>query len=67
MQHAINAGKVPAGETNGRSLLTSEDIKAIRVAYDNKATKSTELAKTYGVSQQTICDIGKRRSWRHLP
>jgi hypothetical protein len=44
-------------------LLKEQDVLDIRASKDS----GRALADRYGVSQQTICDIRKRRSWRHLP
>lgn len=50
------------GETNGNAKLTPELVRDIRASKE----KSVELARRTGMSQQTICDIKKRRSWRHI-
>lgn len=59
------ADKVRDGTSNrGRSaLLTAADVVAIRAS----GAPGVELAIRYGVSQQAICDIRKRRNWRHVP
>lgn len=43
--------------------ITPEIVKVIRLSLD----KGSELAKRYNVTQQTICDIRKYRSWTHVP
>jgi hypothetical protein len=44
-------------------LLTDADVQAIRVSDE----RTSVLARQYGVSAPTICDIRKLRSWTHLP
>lgn len=41
---------------------TPEDILAIRASSE----KGNDLARKYNVTAATICDIQKRRSWRHI-
>lgn len=53
---------VTRGEGNGNAKLTPELVRDIRSSKE----KSVELARRTGMSQQTICDIRKRRSWRHI-
>lgn len=43
--------------------ITPEIVRVIRLSLD----KGVELAKRYNVTQQTICDIKKYRSWTHVP
>lgn len=42
--------------------LTDDDVREIRKGID----RNSALAKRYGVTPATICDIQKRRSWRHV-
>jgi hypothetical protein len=42
--------------------LTVDDVREIRAS--SQTGKS--LAERFGVSQQTICDIRKKRSWTHV-
>lgn len=42
--------------------LTEADIREIRLG----ALSGKELAEKFSVSPQTICDIQKRRSWKHI-
>ena len=50
------------GEKNGAAKLTADQVLAIRRSSETYAV----LAKAFGVTQATICDIRKRRSWAHL-
>ncbi len=49
------------GESRSKTL-TEQDIRDIRASDDSNAA----LSKKYAVSQQTLCDIRKRRSWKHV-
>lgn len=61
-----NAVKAPRigmrGEMAKGSKLTAEIVLAIRSSDES----GKELSAKYGVSQQTITDIRKRRSWNHI-
>src|SRR6185312_1337038 len=50
-----------SGEARSKTL-AEQDIRDIRASQDSGAV----LSRKYGVSQQTICDILKRRSWKHV-
>jgi hypothetical protein len=54
--------KTSLGEKHGMSKLTLESV------VDIKTSKSSgvELARKYGVSTTTICDIRRGRSWNHV-
>lgn len=52
-----------AGEKHGGSKLTEKDVKMIR----NSDQSGAELARKLGISKTTVCDIKKRRIWRHIP
>ncbi|MCW8825549.1 MAG: HNH endonuclease, partial [Gammaproteobacteria bacterium] len=51
------------GERNHHAVLTANKVTAIR-AYKALGYSSKILAEAFSVSQQTICDITKSRSWR---
>lgn len=51
------------GPNRGKSdKLNPQFVREIRASAERLAT----LAEHYGVSKQTICDIRKRRSWKHV-
>lgn len=59
----------PKGELNGRSKLTAEDVRYIRLTYvkgSQGPTGSTELATKFGVSTVLIQQIAKNKIWTHL-
>lgn len=51
------------GENNPRSKLTYADVQTIRDLYANGCIKQRELAKQFDVSQVTISDIVRNKSW----
>ena len=59
LKHAVR------GDTHCCAKLTASAIKTIRQGL-SEGISGREFAKEYGVSPSTICDIGKRRTWRHV-
>jgi len=53
---------VVRGEPHGMSKLSAEAVRFIR----ESDAPGTELAAKYGVTPTTICDVRKRRIWRHI-
>lgn len=60
-----------AGERHNLAKLTETDVRAIRRKY-RKGTglrnrgNSAKLAAIYGITQTQVCNIAKRRQWRHI-
>lgn len=54
---------VSLGVKHGMSKLTPDQVADIRYS----GSPGSELAKKYSISQTTVCDIRKRRSWNHIP
>lgn len=50
------------GAAKSKNLI-DDDVRAIRISEE----RTSVLARQYGVSPQTICDIRKLRSWLHIP
>jgi hypothetical protein len=55
-------GKRPGPRRGVSDNITPEIVRTIRTSTE----RGRVLAKRYGVSEQTICDIRKRRSWKHI-
>lgn len=68
IRHAYRTGLAygPKGEKNGISKLRTCDVLEIKKMISDKVLKQSEIAKTFGVSPQVICDIKKRRKWAHI-
>lgn len=54
------------GERHAKAKLTDNQVLKIRESFDTKAENQKTLALAYGVSKQTISDICKRISWKHI-
>lgn len=50
------------GETNPRAKLTREQVLEIRASSE----MGTELARRFGLSKSTVCQIRKGLRWKHL-
>ncbi len=46
--------------------LTPEDIPVILLRLANRE-KPKDVARDYGVTQQTIANVGRRKTWTHIP
>ena len=55
-------GTMLMGSSNGRSVLTEADVCYLRKSKDS----ATALSSKLGVAINTICDIRKGRTWRHI-
>jgi len=67
MQDAINKGRFSNGEKHYISKLTEQQVKEIRkMRKENPNLTYTEIADIYGVSHETIYDIVKKRTWKHV-
>jgi hypothetical protein len=66
------------GEDQGNSKMTEEQVREIRRLYDgadlvvqgftNKIVHVgvSDIARRYSVSSQTVVNIGKRKTWKHV-
>ena len=62
MDDMVAKGRQAYGELRPQSKLTAVQVKAIS---DSKE-RGVDLARRFDISQQTVCDIRKRRSWKCL-
>jgi hypothetical protein len=53
------------GERGGGAKLTADAVRVIRKAVGPGQTQS-EVARQFRISQSTVCQIHRRRSWAHL-
>lgn len=60
----VTHGTALFGEAHGKSKLTLHAVKDIR--NNHKRGYSDQFAKKYNVSQQTIRDVVRRITWRHV-
>lgn len=62
LREMVDNGTCARGEARNRSSLTPESVAEIFLSVE----KAAVLAKKFGISQGTICDIRSRRSWNHV-
>lgn len=60
----VRDGTDNKGINNGKSKLTEEQVRAIRVNHNNKTYN--ELAQEYNVFHKTISKIILRKTWKHI-
>lgn len=56
----------PRGETHPCTKFTESDIHRIRELYDTGQKSTIQLGRDYGVSDESIRQIVRRKTWRHL-
>ena len=59
--------RLARGEQHGMTTLTAAQVIAIREAYGTGGPSYGELAKRYSVDRGTICNIVRRKTWKHVP
>ncbi|UOF80472.1 endonuclease [Caudoviricetes sp.] len=50
------------GEKHGMAKLTAEIVQEIR----SSGESGVELARKFGLAATTVCDVRKRRTWKHI-
>ena len=60
-------GTIAMGSSNGATTLTEYDVICIKTELKNNELTQSALAERYGVCQQTISNISRRRTWSHVP
>ena len=66
MQDALSKGRFSVGENHYKVKLTEENVKEIRKL--RKETKKTyvEIGDQFGIAQESVYDICRRRTWKHV-
>lgn len=54
------------GERSWKTKLTNEDVVTIRSKFSSGQYTYKQLAEQYGVGQNSICRIVKRKRWSHI-
>ena len=62
----VKKDRQPKGEKNGNSKLTEQDVLDLRTMYTLGFT-SGYLAGQFGINRSTVCNILKRKWWKHIP
>ena len=61
----VRKGRQAKGETNGRAVLTEEDVRNIRKRlYSGEA--GYKIAADYGIAPTNVTAIYHRRTWKHV-
>ena len=63
---AITRGQQARGERMGSSKLTNKDAIRIRKEYETGKISQSKLGKENGVTQQTVCSLLSRETWKHI-
>lgn len=66
MADKVNKGRQTRGEQIKSAKLTEAQAREILVKFATGTVKQTELGREYGVSNITISDLVRRKTWRHL-
>lgn len=54
------------GSKHHASKMTTAKVKQARKSFSTGKWSQRKLAKKYGISPQSMADILKRRSWKHV-
>lgn len=58
-------GKTMRGDSHYNRKLSSKDVKKIRIML-NSGESQHAIAEKFNVTNHTICDINRRKSWKHV-
>lgn len=64
-QDTVRHGRSTRGETSAQARLAAGQVREIRLRR-SEGESGASLAAEFGVSVGTVCDIVKRRTWRHV-
>ncbi len=67
IQDALNKKRwnPPRGESNGKSLLSEENVIEIRKLLEQNM-KQNQIAEKFNIDQSTVSDIKRKKRWKHL-
>jgi hypothetical protein len=54
------------GENNGRAIMSTKEVIAIREFYKNNNFTYKDIAKIYNVNVIVIAKIVRRETWKHI-
>jgi len=55
-----------SGTNNGQNKLSEQQVAMIKQLADRGLHTQQQIANMYGITQQTVSDIKRNRSWSHL-
>jgi len=61
-----NKGRDARGEHDGNAKLTEEAVRQIRSRYHSGVLSQQEIANDVGISQTTVSDIVRSKTWKHI-
>lgn len=66
--HGVKTTKteVLRGEQLPGTKLNEQTVRKIRQEFEGGKITKTELAKKYGINKQSVDDIIKRKTWKHI-
>lgn len=66
-KHSIDTGlRTAKGEKNSQASLNEDGVLAIRELVRIGTLTQVQIARAFGISSATICDIKAGRSWSHI-
>lgn len=65
MQDCLNKKKFSNGEKHYAAKITEENVKQIRLRR-SMGEKIKNIANDFGISISSVCDLDKRRTWKHV-
>jgi len=65
-KHAVKIGALPSGAKHYKTKFTEDDVRKIRMLYDEGHMTMAELRHAYCVSTGCIQGIVTRMTWRHI-
>jgi DNA-binding XRE family transcriptional regulator len=67
MQDASTKGRTTRGERGYSAKLTAGQVLAIRARYAEGGISQQRLADAYGVARETVSELIRHETWKHLP
>ena len=65
-REAKGRGHNKAGEANGRSILTADDVRAIRKLYPEGKHTQREIGSMFGISHVVVSKVVRRDLWKSV-
>lgn len=62
----VSKWRTSCGETHHRATLTENQVREILRRFDSGEVTQIELAREHGVARDTIFNIVRRKTWKHL-
>jgi hypothetical protein len=66
IRDCLAKGRIARGTTHGMAKLTEADVREIRRRHEVDRASKKSLGRQFNVSDQSILNIIRRRTWRHV-